>query len=33
MINTIKGGGHMGIYLNPDNIDFRRALNSEIYID
>ena len=23
----------MGIYLNPDNIDFRRALNSEIYID
>lgn len=23
----------MGIYLNPDNIDFRRALNSEIYVD
>lgn len=28
-----KGGVGMGIYLNPDNIDFRRALNSEIYID
>lgn len=23
----------MGIYLNPGNIDFQRALNSEIYID
>lgn len=23
----------MGIYLNPDNADFQRALNSEIYID
>ena len=23
----------MGIYLNPDNKDFRRALNSKIYID
>ncbi len=23
----------MGIYLNPSNIDFQRALNSEIYID
>lgn len=23
----------MGIYLNPDNTDFKRALNSEIYID
>lgn len=23
----------MGIYLNPDNTDFRRALNSEIYVD
>ena len=23
----------MGIYLNPDNIDFKRAVNSEIYID
>lgn len=23
----------MGIYLNPDNIDFREALNSEIYVD
>ena len=23
----------MGIYLNPNNIDFQRALNSEIYID
>ncbi len=23
----------MGIYLNPDNIDFQMALNSEIYID
>ena len=23
----------MGIYLNPNNIDFRRTLNSEIYID
>ena len=23
----------MGILLNPDNIDFKKALNSEIYID
>lgn len=23
----------MGIYLNPGNVDFQRALNSEIYID
>ncbi len=23
----------MGIYLNPSNVDFRRALNSEIYVD
>ena len=23
----------MGIYLNPGNIDFSRAVNSEIYID
>ena len=23
----------MGIYLNPDNKDFQRALNSKIYID
>ena len=23
----------MGIYLNPKNVDFQRALNSEIYID
>ena len=23
----------MGIYLNPDNIDFQEALNSKIYID
>ena len=23
----------MGIYLNPKNADFQRALNSEIYID
>ena len=23
----------MGIYLNPDNIDFQMALNSEIYVD
>lgn len=23
----------MGIYLNPNNIDFQRALNSEIYVD
>ena len=23
----------MGIYLNPDNIDFQVALNSEIYVD
>ena len=23
----------MGIYLNPDNIDFQRAINSEIYVD
>ena len=23
----------MGIYLNPKNIDFRQALNSQIYVD
>ena len=23
----------MGIYLNPDNIDFQIALNSKIYVD
>ena len=23
----------MGIYLNPNNTDFRRAINSEIYVD
>ena len=23
----------MGIYLNPDNMDFQEALNSKIYID
>lgn len=23
----------MGIYLNPNNIDFQRALNSDIYVD
>ena len=23
----------MGIYLNPSNIDFQRAINSEIYVD
>lgn len=23
----------MGILLNPDNIDFQEALNSEIYVD
>ncbi|MDE6021133.1 MAG: AAA family ATPase, partial [Ruminococcus sp.] len=23
----------MGIYLNPDNVSFQEALNSEIYID
>ena len=23
----------MGIYLNPQDVDFQEALNSEIYID
>ena len=23
----------MGIYVNPDNIDFQRAINSQIYVD
>lgn len=27
------GGQYMGIYLNPDNIDFQKSLNSEIYVD
>ena len=27
------GGQIMGIYLNPDNIDFQEALNSKIYVD
>lgn len=28
-----KGAGNMGIYVNPGNTAFRRALNSEIYVD
>lgn len=28
-----KCGVLMGIYLNPDNQDFRRAFNSKIYVD
>ena len=28
-----QGGAAMGILLNPGNIDFSRAVNSEIYID
>ena len=28
-----NGGAIMGIYLNPGNIDFQRALNSDIYVD
>ena len=31
--NKSKGGTAMGIYLNPDNMDFQMALNSEIYVD
>lgn len=27
------GGQIVGIYLNPDNIDFQEALNSKIYVD
>ena len=27
------GDGQMGIYVNPDNIDFQRAINSQIYVD
>ena len=23
----------MGIYLNPDNMDFQIAINSELYVD
>ena len=23
----------MGIYLNPENVDFQEALNSKIYVD
>ena len=29
----LKGGNVMGIYLNPDNGKFQRALNSQIYVD
>ena len=29
----ITRGENMGIYLNPDNMDFQEALNSEIYVD
>ena len=28
-----QGGTIMGIYLNPENVDFQKSLNSEIYID
>jgi len=28
-----KGGRNMGIYVNPGNVSFRKALNLEIYID
>lgn len=27
------GGAAMGIYLNPNNVDFQQALNSKIYVD
>ena len=23
----------MGIYVNPNNVDFQRAINSQIYVD
>ena len=28
-----QGGSTMGIYLNPNNKNFQKALNSEIYVD
>lgn len=28
-----KAGEKMGIYLNPGNTEFQRAVNSEIYVD
>ena len=31
--NIFKEARQMGIYVNPDNIDFQRAINSQIYVD
>ena len=31
--NIFKEAEQMGIYVNPDNIDFQRAINSQIYVD
>lgn len=28
-----QGENEMGIYLNPENVDFQEVLNSKIYID
>ena len=33
VIAKSKRNDKMGIYLNPDNIKFRQAVNSEIYVD
>ena len=31
--NISKETDCVGIYVNPDNIDFQRAINSQIYVD
>lgn len=31
--NIFKETDCVGIYVNPDNIDFQRAINSQIYVD
>ena len=31
--NIFKEAGQMGIYVNPDNIDFQRCLQQDIYVD
>jgi hypothetical protein len=31
--NIFKEAGCMGIYVNPNNVDFQRAINSQIYVD
>ena len=31
--NIFKEAGCMGIYVNPNNVDFQRCLQQDIYVD